>query len=98
MPTKIFTTIDGNCPFGKKIKIDSQSCRTCNYYYRAGTAMFFWCGHPVKPTKPEALEAAPEKKEDVPKKRKTGTRTKKRGQTPKKGKESRIKVIKQSKR
>lgn len=88
MPTKIFTTIDGNCPFGKKTKIDSQSCRTCNFYYRAGTAMFFWCGHPVKPTKPER----------VPETTKTGTRTKKRGETPKKGKESRIKVIKQSKR
>lgn len=43
MPTKIFTTISGPCPFGKNITIDSPGCRSCEKYYRAGTGMFFWC-------------------------------------------------------
>ena len=50
MPTKIFTTIDAQCPFGKGIPIDSLKCRQCSFYYRAGTGMFFWCKHPVPET------------------------------------------------
>lgn len=89
MPTKIFTTIDGNCPFGLNVKIDSKECRTCANYYRSGTGMFFWCNHPPGPEKP---------KRTVRPKPEPADKKKKRGETPKKGKESRIKVIKQSKR
>lgn len=62
MPTKIFTTIDGQCPFGRKCAIDSQECRKCEWFYRAGTAMFFWCRHPVTQEK----ERAPKKMEQKP--------------------------------
>lgn len=89
MPIKIFTTIDGPCPFGTGQAIDSPGCRKCQHFYRTGTATFFWCSHPVeeKPTR-----GRPKKSENV----KPFAKAKKRGQTPKKGKESRIKVIKQS--
>lgn len=43
MPTKIFTTITTPCPFGKKTDIDSPACRSCEHFYRTGTATFFWC-------------------------------------------------------
>lgn len=43
MPTKIFTTISGPCPFGKKNDIDSPACRSCEHFYRTGTGTFFWC-------------------------------------------------------
>ena len=43
MPTKIFTTISGPCPFGKKTDIDSTACRSCEHFYRTGTGTFFWC-------------------------------------------------------
>lgn len=33
----------GNCPFGQGCEIDSPSCRKCQWFYRAGTGMFFWC-------------------------------------------------------
>ena len=46
MPTKIFTTIDGQCPFGRPCQTDSKECRKCEHYYRAGTGTFFWCKHP----------------------------------------------------
>lgn len=89
MPIKIFTTIDGPCPFGTGHAIDSPGCRKCQHFYRTGTAMFFWCSHPVdeKPKRGRLKKA--EQAKPVPK-------SKKRGQTPKKGKERRIKVIKQS--
>lgn len=43
MPTKIFTTISGPCPFGKNVTIDSPGCRSCEHFYRTGTGTFFWC-------------------------------------------------------
>lgn len=58
MPTKIFTTIPGNCPFGKNVAIDSAACRNCQNYYRMGTAMFFWCKHST----PEIAESTPKLK------------------------------------
>ena len=57
MPTKIFTTIIGDCPFGKGVKIDSTQCRNCSEYYRTGTGMFFWCRHP----EPEKLPEKPKR-------------------------------------
>lgn len=106
MPIKIFTTIDGPCPFGTGHAIDSTGCRKCQYFYRTGTAMFFWCSHPVEQklenvrksnkSVSKTAQSVPKTRKSVPKTTKTGTRIKKRGQTPKKGKESRIKVIKQS--
>lgn len=59
MPTKIFTTIDGKCPFGRDCAIDLTECRKCEWFYRNGTAMFFWCRHPVTPEmerKPKKME------------------------------------------
>lgn len=47
MPTKIFTTMGGRCPFGYHNNIDDNLCRLCPYYYRAGTGTFFWCNHPA---------------------------------------------------
>ncbi|MEE6207385.1 MAG: hypothetical protein VZR95_04960 [Alphaproteobacteria bacterium] len=55
MPTKVFTTISGLCPFGKNVMIDSAGCRSCEQYYRAGTGMFFWCNHPIE-QKPAEIE------------------------------------------
>lgn len=46
MPTKIFTTLGGNCPFGRGCELDSPRCRQCQHYYRAGTGTFFWCNTP----------------------------------------------------
>lgn len=46
MPTKIFTTISGPCPFGTGCDIDSTKCRQCQWYFRMGTGTFFWCNHP----------------------------------------------------
>ena len=89
MPIKIFTTIDGPCPFGTGHAIDSPGCRKCQHFYRTGTATFFWCKHPVEQAKPK--RGRPKKSEPV----KPVVKTKKRGERPKKGKESRIKVIKQ---
>lgn len=43
MPTKIFTTIEQECPFGRGCKIDSTTCRACPDYFRMGTGFFFWC-------------------------------------------------------
>lgn len=88
MPIKIFTTIDGPCPFRKGCKIDSLECRKCENYYRQGTGTFFWC-------KAETPQAP--KKRGRPSK---GTRPpkvsfKRRGSTAKKGKERPIEAIKQ---
>ncbi len=47
MPTKIFTTIIGPCPFGMGCAIDSTTCRQCPFFFRMGTATFFWCKHPT---------------------------------------------------
>ena len=45
---KIFTTIPGVCPL-KGCSEDSQPCRSCEFYYRAGTGTFFWCRRPQEP-------------------------------------------------
>ena len=90
MPTKIFTTIDGPCPFGTGHAIDSPGCRKCQHFYRTGTATFFWCSHPpVEQAKP--TRGRPKKSELV----KPVVKKKKRGERPKKGKERPIKAIKQ---
>ena len=53
MLTKIFTTIEQKCPFGKEYQIDSTKCRSCEFYFRMGTGMFFWCKHPIPEPKPK---------------------------------------------
>lgn len=74
MPTKIFTTIEQECPFGKGCDIDSLACRNCPDYFRVGTGMFFWCKREVaeeKPAskhKPKKTTAAPGKKRGRPRK------------------------------
>lgn len=79
MPTKIFTTISGLCPFGKKIMIDSTGCRSCEHFYRMGTATFFWCRHPIEEV-PEIAQPKrkrgrpPGKAKKKPVKRKTKTK------------------------
>ena len=78
MPIKIFTTISGKCPFGKGCEIDSLPCRRCEWFYRTGTAMFFWCSHPA-PEKPQSIPTTPER---VPETKKTGMEPKKRGRPP----------------
>lgn len=49
---KVFTTIPGVCPL-KGCTEDSQPCRACEFYYRAGTGTFFWCRRPLEPPAPE---------------------------------------------
>ena len=65
MPTKIFTTISGPCPFGKNVTIDSPGCRTCEHFYRTGTATFFWCNagqsQPVPNMAQEILHTKPKR-------------------------------------
>lgn len=74
MPTKVFTTLGGLCPFGRGIEIDSLQCRRCPYYYRTGTAMFFWCNHPG--------ESVPKSAEPVKKTGKRGRPAKKAENRP----------------
>lgn len=83
MPTKVFTTIIEDCPFGKGVKIDSTACRNCPEYYRTGTGTFFWCRHPEPEKVPEPKKRGrpPKKTTSVPK----TTIRKKRGRSPKKG-------------
>lgn len=65
MPTKIFTTIEAECPFGKGVKIDSSVCRSCPEYFRQGTGTFFWCRHPVPEVEPpKRKRGRPAKKDD----------------------------------
>ena len=81
MPTKIFTILGGDCPFGRKCAIDSPSCRQCPHFYRAGTATFFWCKHPDA-QKPAEIERKPV--EIVQEKRKRGRPPGKSNKTAKK--------------
>ena len=60
MPTKIFTILGGDCPFGRKCAIDSPSCRQCPHFYRAGTGTFFWCNHPIEQKPAGIVQKAPE--------------------------------------
>ena len=90
MPTKVFTTISGPCPFGKNVTIDSPGCRSCEHFYRTGTGMFFWCNAGKSETVPnivnEILHPKPKRgrprKTDIPanaiKKHVGRTKTKKR--------------------
>lgn len=82
MPTKIFTTVGGLCPFGRGIEIDSAGCRRCEYFYRTGTATFFWCRHP-QAEKP--AEIVPQSVEGVPMKKKRGRKPVKAAKKPVKG-------------
>lgn len=70
MPTKIFTTIEQVCPFGKGCDIDSLACRNCPDYFRVGTGMFFWCKRDVvevkKPGRPRKATAESGKKRGRP--------------------------------
>lgn len=77
MPTKIFTTMGGRCPFGYHNNIDDNLCRLCPYYYRAGTGTFFWCNHPID-------EKTPKKPRRVPEKAETGTQEKRKRGRPRK--------------
>jgi len=54
---KIFTTIVGVCPL-KGFEQDSQRCRACEFYFRAGTGTFFWCRRPQEPKKVEGAQVA----------------------------------------
>ena len=100
MPTKIFTTIGGNCPFGRKCAVDSTECRKCEWFYRTGTATFFWCRHPEDQKKPKTdskkpapLIADPVKKHRAKKTQKPEAEKKKRGRP---AKYKPVQVIKQS--
>lgn len=88
MPTKVFTTITGKCPFGLEHLIDSPACRKCRHYWRAGTAMFFWCNYR---NVPESAGTVPKTSETVPEKRK-------RGRPPGKAKKKPVKTRKTKKR
>lgn len=81
MPTKVFTTISGPCPFGKNITIDSPRCRSCEHFYRMGTGMFFWCIHPTEQKTPEIEQKIPK---TALKAAKIVQPAKKRGRTAKK--------------
>lgn len=83
MPTKVFTLMGGNCPFGKGCEIDSPSCRKCQWFYRAGTGTFFWCNHPIESPKIERL--TPEKAQST---KKRGRPTKKAVKKPVKRKKT----------
>lgn len=69
MPTKIFTILGGDCPFGRKCAIDSASCRQCSHFYRTGTGTFFWCNHPIEQNPAEIVSKS---QEIVQEKRKRG--------------------------
>lgn len=58
MPTKIFTTLGGKCPHNG-CEFESESCKRCQWFYRAGTGTFFWCNHPIERTVQEAAKDAP---------------------------------------
>lgn len=60
MPTKVFTVMGGVCPFGNGCEIDSQGCRKCQWFYRAGTGTFFWCNHPIEQKQDKIARKAPE--------------------------------------
>lgn len=95
MPTKIFTTIDGKCPFGRECQTDSKECRKCENYYRNGTGMFFWCKAETPGKEAPKKKRGRPRKEDVQAKD-AAMKAAKRGSKPTKGKERRIKVIKQA--
>ena len=61
MPIKVFTTLKGQCPFGRGVDVDSAGCRNCQFYYMKGTPTFFWCMHPAKVESSKAPETGPAK-------------------------------------
>ena len=95
MPTKIFTTIDGKCPFGRECQTDSKECRKCENYYRNGTGMFFWCKAETPGKEAPKKKRGRPRKEDVQAKD-AAMKAAKRGSKPTKGKERRINAIKQA--
>ncbi len=88
MPTKVFTTITGPCPFGKNVTIGSPGCRSCEHFYRTGTGMFFWCNYPIEQKTAEieqkTAEIARKPAEIARKPAKSVQGTKKRGRPAKK--------------
>lgn len=92
MPTKIFTTIPGPCPFGYKNKIDDNLCRLCPYYFRTGTGTFFWCNHPV----PQKAKSVRKKAQSVPTAPESGTQPKRKRGRPRKNAPN--KPVKQTKK
>lgn len=95
MPTKIFTTIDGKCPFGRECQTDSKECRKCENYYRNGTGMFFWCKAATPGLDAPKKKRGRPRKEDVQAKD-AAMKAANRGSKPTKGKERPIKAIKQA--
>ena len=93
MPTKIFTTIDGKCPFGRECQTDSKECRKCENYYRNGTGMFFWCKAETPGKEAPKKKRGRPRKEDVQAKD-AAMKAAKRGSKPTKGKERPISAIK----
>ena len=93
MPTKIFTTIDGKCPFGRECQTDSKECRMCENYYRNGTGMFFWCKAETPGKEAPKKKRGRPRKEDVQAKD-AAMKAAKRGSKPTKGKERPISAIK----
>ena len=85
MPSKVFTVLGGDCPFGRKCAIDSPSCRQCPHYYRTGTGTFFWCNHPIEQKPAEIAHETPEIVQERPKiarKRTTKAKTTKKKSRP----------------
>lgn len=80
MPEKIFTTIGGKCPFGKNVEIDTPPCRSCEHFYRTGTATFFWCKAGNPKSEPNIVQAIlhPKPKRGRPRKTDTPAKATKR--------------------
>ena len=101
MPTKVFTVMGGVCPFGNGCEIDSQSCRKCQWFYRAGTGTFFWCNHPIEQKQDEIARKAPEieqKSAEIEQKAPEIAQTKrKRGRPPGKAIKKPVKRVKNKK-
>lgn len=95
MPTKVFTTITGKCPFGLEHLIDSPACRKCQHYWRAGTVMFFWCNYR---NVPEVAGTVPKTKKTVPKTGETVPGKRKRGRPPGKAPKKPVNTHKTKKR
>lgn len=94
MPTKVFTVMGGVCPFGNGCEIDSQSCRKCQWFYRAGTGTFFWCNHPIEQKQAEIERKSAEIERKAPEIAQT---KRKRGRPPGKAIKKPVKRVKNKK-
>lgn len=94
MPTKVFTLMGGKCPFGKGCDIDTESCRKCEWYYRAGTGTFFWCRHPIEQEPAKIARKAPEIARKAPE---IAQPKRKRGRPPGKAAKKPVKQTKKKK-